>query len=82
MVYNRIIGVWTCPSSGILNTRKHGVSETGYVCLSTGERRKTPLPLGPLERTNLNHSTSDPFSEILCFPVFGIQNDEQSPEPR
>jgi hypothetical protein len=43
-----------CPSSGILNTRKHNVSET-YVIRSSGEGKETPSLMGPLETANLNH---------------------------
>jgi hypothetical protein len=43
-----------CPSSGILETRKHNVSETGSVsALRWGG--ETPTVLGLLERANLNH---------------------------
>jgi hypothetical protein len=45
-----------CPSSGILETKKDNVSETGSV-LSSGEGGKTPTLLGPLERANHNHCT-------------------------
>jgi hypothetical protein len=45
-----------CPSSGILKTKKHNVSETGSVSVLRGEG-KTPTLLGPIERTNLNHWT-------------------------
>jgi hypothetical protein len=42
------------PSSGILETRKHDISETGSVSvLRCGG--KTPTHLGPFERANLNH---------------------------
>jgi hypothetical protein len=60
MVYNTqnywIFGL--CPSSGILETRKHNVSETGSVSVLRW-REETPILLGPLERANLNHWTSD-----------------------
>jgi hypothetical protein len=42
------------PSSGILNTIKHNVSETGLLP-SSDAGRETPTLLGPLERANLNH---------------------------
>jgi hypothetical protein len=43
-----------CPSSGILETRKHNVSETGSVSvLSWGG--ETPTLLGLVERANHNH---------------------------
>jgi hypothetical protein len=57
MVYNTqnywVLGL--CPSSGILQTRKHNVSETG--CVSVLRWGETPIQLGPLERVNLNHWT-------------------------
>jgi hypothetical protein len=42
------------PTSGILETRKHDVSETGSVSVLRW-RGKTPTQLGPLERANLDH---------------------------
>jgi hypothetical protein len=42
-----------CTSFGILETRKHDVSEAGSVSVL---RWKTPTQLGPLGRANLNHS--------------------------
>jgi hypothetical protein len=45
-----------CPSSGILVTRKHNVSETGFFP-SSGEG-ETPTLLGPLERANQSHWTT------------------------
>jgi hypothetical protein len=60
MVYN-IQNCWAsslCPSSGILNTRNHNVSETGSVSIlrwgGGGGGQETPTQLGPLERANLN----------------------------
>jgi hypothetical protein len=43
-----------CPSSRILNTRNHNVSETGSVSIDRWEG-ETPTLLGPIERANLNH---------------------------
>jgi hypothetical protein len=43
-----------CPSSDILNTRKHNVSETGSVSILR-RGRETPTLLDPLERFNLSH---------------------------
>jgi hypothetical protein len=64
------------PSSGILKTREHSVSETG--CISVLRwRRDTPILLGPLERGNLN---PDPVSKTLCSLVFGIPDDGHSSE--
>jgi hypothetical protein len=76
-----------CPLSGILNTRKHNVSETGPVSVLMGVK-ETPTLLGPLERANLNHWSSplilrtetDLVSETLCFLVFKIPDDGLSPE--
>jgi hypothetical protein len=54
MVYN-IRNDWDfglCPL-GVLETRKHDVSETGFHSQVKGG--KTPTQLGPLERANLNH---------------------------
>jgi hypothetical protein len=44
------------PSTGILETRKQDVSETGSVSVLKWREEKTPTHLGPLERANLNHS--------------------------
>jgi hypothetical protein len=44
-----------CPSSGILETRKHSISETGSVSVLRWGG-KTPTLLGPLERANLKQS--------------------------
>jgi hypothetical protein len=48
-----------CPSSGFFlnNNEKHNISETGSV--SVLRWGKTPTLLGPLERANLNHLTTD-----------------------
>jgi hypothetical protein len=42
-----------CPSSGILNTRKHKDSKTGSASVLR-QGRETPTQFGHLERTNLN----------------------------
>jgi hypothetical protein len=49
--------------------------------LSSGERGKTSMQLGPLERANLNHlrMKTDPVSETLCLLVSIIPDDGQSP---
>jgi hypothetical protein len=54
------------PSSGILGTRKHDVSETGSVW-SSGVGGNTPCQLGLLDRANLNHWTSDLFPKRRVF---------------
>jgi hypothetical protein len=56
-----------CPSSGILETRKH-VSETGSVSAFRWDGR-TPTQLGPLERANLNHWTMTIPWSYACFFV-------------
>jgi hypothetical protein len=53
-----LVFFWTFPSSGILETKKHDVSETGSVSVLRWEGEKTPTQLGPLERANLNHWTA------------------------
>jgi hypothetical protein len=58
-----------CPLTGILEARKHNVSETGFVSvLSDGE---TPTPLGPLQSDNLNHWTT-PVRFTTCLHKFSI----------
>jgi hypothetical protein len=47
-------GFGLCPSSLILEIRKHSVSETGCVFILRWRGRK-PTLFGPLERANLNH---------------------------
>jgi hypothetical protein len=56
MVYNTQ-NYWVsglCPSSRIQNTRKHNVSETGFVSVLRrgGGEKKTPTLLGPLDRAS------------------------------
>jgi hypothetical protein len=61
-----------CPSSGILETRKHNVSETGLrLCIS-----KRPNRVGVFLR-HLQMET-DPVSETLCFLVSRTLDDGQS----
>jgi hypothetical protein len=85
-----------CPSSGILNTRKHNVSETGSVSVVRSGEGGTYF-VGSLERGNLNHwsrdpaqeispsldmkTERDPVSETLCFLVFRIPDDDTVPKP-
>jgi hypothetical protein len=65
-------------SSGIMKTREHDVSETGYwICFRPQARRQTATLLGPSERVNLNPVIE--FSETLSFLVLRIQDDGQSP---
>jgi hypothetical protein len=56
-----ILGLFQRPSSEILKTRKHNVSETGFSSACRW-RRETPTLLGPLERANLNHWSGLRFS--------------------
>jgi hypothetical protein len=51
----------TFPSSGILETRKHDVSETGCFRPQVKGGNKTPTQLGPLETAILNHWTISSF---------------------
>jgi hypothetical protein len=51
---SELLGFWTFPSSGILGTRKHYVSETGSVSVVRCGV-KTPTQMDPLDRANLNH---------------------------
>jgi hypothetical protein len=87
MVYNTQ-NYWvflTFLSSGILETRKRDVSETGSVSVlkRKGVGEKTPTPLGPLERANLNQSPppfhlrteTNPVPEKSCFLVSRIPDD-------
>jgi hypothetical protein len=60
MVYNTqiywVFGLF--PSSGILETGKHDVSETGCVSVLRCGGEDTYSQLGPLDRANLNHWTT------------------------
>jgi hypothetical protein len=60
MVYNTqnywVFGLFS--SSGILGTRKH-VSETGSVSVLRCGGKEDTAQLGPLDRANLNHWTSE-----------------------
>jgi hypothetical protein len=59
------------PSSGILGTRKHDVSETGSVSVLRF-RGKTPTQLGPLDR-ELTSITG----LILARYLLGLQSDTE-----
>jgi hypothetical protein len=50
---SELLGFGLCPSSGILKTREHNVSETGSA--SAPGAAETSTLLSPLERANLNH---------------------------
>jgi hypothetical protein len=68
MLYNTL-NYWVFglfPSSGILGTRKHDISETGSVSILRCGGGKTPTQLGPLDRANLNYwSTPVRFSQLF-----------------
>jgi hypothetical protein len=57
-----------CPSSGILKSTEHNVSETVSVSVLRWGR-KTPTLLGPLERANLNHWTYTAGHYLLIVSV-------------
>jgi hypothetical protein len=75
-----------CTLSGILNTRKHNVSETGPVCILGGDTYSGPVTdvtsFFQQSRCLLSHlrTETDPVSEMLCFLVFRIPDAGQSPE--
>jgi hypothetical protein len=65
-----------CPSSGILNTGKHNVSETGSVSkffLRVPTQVSFSLSSHPRTET-------DAVAETLYFPVFRIPDSGQTPE--
>jgi hypothetical protein len=64
------------PSSGILETRKYDVSETGSVSVLRWRGEKTPTQLGPLER----ETEIDPVSEMTSFLVSRIPDDGEGPK--
>jgi hypothetical protein len=71
-----IVNMWD-NESGILETRNHNVSETGSVSvLSWG---KTPTPLGPLERANLNHWTIRNVASFRVLYNTGQQTKSKKP---
>jgi hypothetical protein len=66
------------PSSYILETRKHNVSETGSVSvLRWGE---DTYSVGPLRKSKPQSSDRGPVCETLCFLVCRIPDDGQSPK--
>jgi hypothetical protein len=82
MVYNTQ-NYWVsglCPSSGILNARKH-ISETGSVSVL---RSEPPIVLyfPSMYASPFPHlrTETDPVSEALCFLVFRIPRNGSSPE--
>jgi hypothetical protein len=71
MVYN-IQNYWVfglCPSSSILETRKHNVSETGSRLALSKEPKRVGIST-PHLRTE-----TDPVSETFCFLVSRIPDD-------
>jgi hypothetical protein len=71
-----------CPSSGIPETRKHNVSETGaHSVLRWGE---TPILFGLLERVNLSHClahSKGPNRAAVFPPHLRIEIDQVSEIP-
>jgi hypothetical protein len=57
MLYNTqnywVLGL--CPSPGILETRKHNVSENGSVSVLRRRGEKTPTQLSSTEKANISH---------------------------
>jgi hypothetical protein len=66
--YLELLGFRLFPSFGILETRKHDVSETGSVSVFRW-RGKTSTQLGSLERANLNQSVEYRTMEKSKNPV-------------
>jgi hypothetical protein len=62
-----------CPSSGILDTRKHDVSETGSVPVLRWRRGEDTYSVGPLHL----RTETDPVSEKSCFLVSRIPDDRK-----
>lgn len=69
MVYNTqnywVYGLF--PSPAILETRKHGASETASVSVLRWGG-KTPTQWGPLERANQLNISTTIFSELIPYP--------------
>jgi hypothetical protein len=55
-----------CPSSGILNTRKHNVTETGSVFVFSWGGNTHNL-LGPLEKLDMFSSSAEEEIHIICW---------------
>jgi hypothetical protein len=68
-----------CLSSGIIKARKQRFGN--WICFRPQVRGETLSLLGPLERANLNHWTSD-WGWFLCFLVCSIRHDGRSPKPQ
>jgi hypothetical protein len=75
-ITHRITVFWTFPSSGVLETRKHDVSETGCVSVLRWKGGEYTYSVGPL-RIELISITglSYPVSETSCFLVSRIPDD-------
>jgi hypothetical protein len=80
----RIVGFWTV--SIIRHSRKYKARRFGnWICFRPQVRGgEIPTLLSLLERTNLNHlrTETDSLSETLCFLVYKILGNGQSPERR
>jgi hypothetical protein len=65
IITSELLFFFTISVSGILNTRKHTVSETGFVSVFGGRGRvETPALWGRLERANLSHFLRDPTEYV------------------
>jgi hypothetical protein len=71
-----VIGL--CPSSGVLETIKHKVSETGFFPILRWRGRKLPNRVG----ASLLHlrAETEPVSEMLCFLDSITSDNRQRPE--
>jgi hypothetical protein len=69
-------GFGLCPSSSILETRKHSILETGSV--SVLRWGKTPTLLSPLERANPNHWTRQ-WAKSKNAVILSIMHHHQNP---
>jgi hypothetical protein len=84
MVYNTqnhcfFWGGGFCPSSGILETRKHNVSETGSVSVLRLGGEDT-YSVGSRPNPHSLRTETDAVSEKLCFLVSRIPDDGQNPK--
>jgi hypothetical protein len=83
MVYNTqnylVFGL--CPSSGILENRKHDVSETGCVSVLRW-RGKTPTQLGPLKKPiSINERKEIQFPKRRVFYLLNYRTMEEVQKP-
>jgi hypothetical protein len=69
-----------CLSSGVIETRKHNISETGSVSVLSW-RGEAPTLLRPFLSSHLRTETG-PVSETLCFIDSRTPGDGQSPKTK